>query len=94
MTRIRRRRITKHDQSQKHEMMKTRKEAKIISDCLRQYETIQMDGIGRDYLVGKSRGSKEGPMGSRWYELPVPGKKKTCKGQDKKSRQHNDNLDK
>jgi hypothetical protein len=53
-----------------------------------------MDGIGRNYSEGKSRGSKEEPMGSRWYELPVPGNKKTCKGQDKKSRQHNDKLDK
>jgi len=44
--------------------------------------------------MGKSRGSKEGPMGSRRYELSGPDKKKTGEGQDKKSRQHNDNLDK
>jgi hypothetical protein len=44
--------------------------------------------------VGKSRGSKEGPITSRWYELPFLDKKKTCKGQNKKSRQHNNNLNK
>ena len=65
-----------------------------FSGCLRQYEIIPMDWMGRDYLVGKSRGPKEGPIDSGRYELPVPDKKKTCKGQDKKSRQHNDNLDK
>ena len=50
--------------------------------------------IGRDYLVGKSRGLKEGPIDPGRYELPVPDKKKTCKRQNKKSRQHNGNLDK
>ena len=50
--------------------------------------------MGRDYLGGKSRGSKEGPIGSGRYELPVPDKKKTCKRQNKKSWQYNDNLDK
>jgi hypothetical protein len=65
-----------------------------ISDCLGQYGIIQVDLMGRHYLVGKSRGPKEGPIGSRWYELPVPDQEKTGKGQNKKSRQHNDNLDK
>jgi hypothetical protein len=50
--------------------------------------------MGRDYLAGKPRGLKEGPIGSRWYELPVPDKKKTYKGQNKKSGQHNNYLDK
>ena len=35
-----------------------------------------------------------GPIDSGCYELPVPDKKNACKGQNKKSRQHNDNLDK
>ena len=59
-----------------------------------QYEIIPMNWMGRDYLGGKSRGSKEGPIGSGRYELPVPDKKKTCKRQNKKSWQYNDNLDK
>ena len=50
--------------------------------------------MGRDYLVGKSRGLKEGQIDSRWYELPVPDKKKTCKRQNKKSWQYDNNLDK
>ncbi len=50
--------------------------------------------MGRHYPVGKSRGLKEGPIGSRWYELPVPDKKNTGKGQNKKSRQHIDHPDK
>ena len=49
------------------------------SGFLRQYEIIQMDWMGLDYLVGKSRGLKEGQIDSRWYELPVPDKKKTYK---------------
>jgi hypothetical protein len=53
-----------------------------------------MGCIGRDYLVGKSGGPKKGPIDTWWYELPVPDKKKTCKRQNKKSRQHNGNLDK
>ena len=50
--------------------------------------------MGRDYLVGKSRRLKEGQIDSRWYELPVPDKEKTCKRQNKKSWHYNDNLDK
>jgi len=50
--------------------------------------------MGRDYSVGKSRGPKEGPIDSGWYELPVPDKKKTCKGQNKKSGHQNDDDDK
>ncbi len=50
--------------------------------------------IGRDYLVEKSRGLKEGQIDSRWYELPVIDKKKTCQRQNKKSWQHHGNLDK
>jgi hypothetical protein len=44
--------------------------------------------------VGKSRRFKKGQIDSGRYELPAPEKKKTCKGQNKKSRQHNNNLDK
>jgi hypothetical protein len=44
--------------------------------------------------VGKTRGPKEGPIDSGLYELPVSENKKTCKGQNKKSGQHNGNLDK
>ena len=50
--------------------------------------------IGRNYLVGKSRGPKEGPIDSGRHELPVPDKKKTYKRQNKKSWQPNGNLDK
>jgi hypothetical protein len=65
-----------------------------FSGGLRQYEIIQVNWTGRDYLVGKPRGFEEGPIDSRWYELPVPDKKKTCKRQNKKRWQHNGNLDK
>ena len=65
-----------------------------FSGCLRQYEIIQVNWIGRDYLVGKSRGLKKGQIDSGRYELPAPEKKKTCKGQNKKSRQHIGHLDK
>jgi len=41
--------------------------------------------MDRDFLVGKSRGLKEGQIDSQWYELPAPDKKKTCKRQNKKS---------
>ena len=41
--------------------------------------------MGGDYLVGKSRRLKEGQIDSRWYELPVPDKEKTCQRQNKKS---------
>jgi len=50
--------------------------------------------MGVDYSVGKSRGPIEGRIDSGRYELPVPDKKKACKGQNKKSRQHHGNLDK
>ncbi len=65
-----------------------------FSDCLRPCEIIPMNWIGRDYLVGKSRGLKEGQIDSRWYELSVPDKKKTCQRQNKKSGQHHGNPDK
>ena len=46
------------------------------------------------HLVGKSRGLKEGQIDSGRYELLVLDKKKTCKRQNKKSWQHNGDLDK
>ena len=63
-----------------------------ISGCLRNMKLFRW--IGRDYSVGKTRGPKEGPIDSGLYELPVSENKKTCKGQNKKSGQHNGNLDK
>jgi hypothetical protein len=41
--------------------------------------------MGVDYSAGKSRGFKEGPIDSRWYELAVSDMKKAGKGQYKKS---------
>jgi hypothetical protein len=43
--------------------------------------------------VGKSRRLKKGQIDSGRYELPVPDKKKTSKRQNKKSRQHNGDLE-
>ena len=65
-----------------------------ISGCLRQHEIIPVNLIDHHYLLGKSRGLQEGPVDSRWYELPVPDRKKTCKGQNSKNRQHRENLGK
>jgi hypothetical protein len=65
-----------------------------ISGCLRQHEIFQVSCIGRFYSVGKTRGPKEGPIHSGRYELPLPDYKETCKGQNKKSRQHKAYLDK
>ena len=50
--------------------------------------------MGLEYLVGTSRGLKKGRIDSGRYELPVPEKQQTCKGQNKKSRQHIGPLDK
>jgi hypothetical protein len=65
-----------------------------ISGCLRQPEIIPVNLIDHHYLVGKSRRLKEGPVGSRWYELPVPDRKKTCQGQNRKNRNYKENLGK
>ena len=59
-----------------------------ISGFLRQHEIFQVSCIERFYSVGKTRGPKQGPIHSGRYELPFPDDKETCKGQNKKSRQH------
>jgi hypothetical protein len=65
-----------------------------FSGCPSQQEIIPVNLIDHHYLVGKSRGLQEGPVNSRWYEMPVADRKNTRKGQNPKNRKHKVNLGK
>ena len=69
-------------------------DSRLVDEITFPRYSLTINWMYREDSMAETRRPIRGPIGSGRYELPVPGNQQSCKRQNKKRRQHDDDFDK